>query len=314
MSRYLGRRLLLSVPTLFLVIVVTFLMIRLAPGDPAEAFLQEVRATQEQFIALRHRLGLDRPIPVQIAYYIGRVLTGDLGYSYFTRQPVLHMILSRFRFTLELALAATVLSTVIGIPLGILAAARRNRALDYAISTAAVAVYSMPRFWVGLLLILIFSLRFSWFPIIGVGVEGNLIDRLHHLVLPTVAIGLSRIALLARITRSSVLDVLRQDFVRTARSKGVAEPRVLVRHTLRNALIPILTVVGLGLGHLLGGAIIVETVFVRAGLGTLLVDAIRSRDYPVVQGTILFFALGIVLVNIMVDALYALADPRIRYA
>jgi ABC-type dipeptide/oligopeptide/nickel transport system permease component len=313
MTRYLARRLLLAIPTLLLVLIATFLMIRLAPGDPAQAFLEETSATEERLRVVRRQLGLDRPLPVQLAYYAVRVVRGNLGHSYFSHQPVLTMIMTRLPFTLELAAAATLLSIALGIPLGILAALRRGRGVDMLISTVAVVTYSMPRFWVGLLLILLFALRLQWFPVIGAG--GTTIgSRLYHLMLPMLAIGLSRVALLTRITRSTMLDVLRQDFIRTARSKGVGERAVLSRHALRNTLIPILTVVGLGLGHLIGGSIIAEAVFVRPGLGTLLIEGIRARDYPVVQGSLLFFAVGIVAMNILVDALYALVDPRIRYS
>ena len=314
MTAYLVSRLRLSVITLFLVLLATFVMIRLAPGDPTGAFLEEIRATPETIAVLRGQLGLDRPLPIQFAYYVGRVVRGEFGRSYQSRQPVGAMVLRVLPYTLELALAATLLSAVVGLPLGILAARRRNTIVDYVSSTLAVAVYSMPRFWVGLVLILLFAVRYPWFPVIGVGNETNFLDRLYHLVLPTLALGLSRVALVTRITRSAVLNVLQQDYIRTARSKGLGEPRVVWHHLLRNALIPIITVVGLGLGGLIGGSVIVETVFVRAGLGMLLVEAIRARDYPVVQGTVLFIAVGIVLVNILVDFLYAFLDPRIRFA
>src|SRR5579884_3594921 len=290
MGAYLVRRVLLAIPTLGLVLIATFFLVRLTPGDPAAAYLEEVTVTRSQLEAVRHQLGLDRPVPVQLLYYAHRVLRGDLGRSYFTHQPVLAMIGARAGFTLELALAATVLSVVLGVPLGVVAASKRNTLLDYLVSTAAVVCYSMPRFWVGLLLILTFAVRLPWFPVIGAGTPGNPIDLLHHLVLPAVAVGLSRVALLARITRSSVLEVIQQGFVQTARSKGLAERGVLFRHALRNALIPVLTV-----------------------LGTLLVQAMQGRDYPVIQGTLLVFALGIVIVNMIVDAMYALADPRVRY-
>jgi ABC-type dipeptide/oligopeptide/nickel transport system permease component len=289
-------------------------MIRLAPGDPAEAFLSEARVTEEVLAQVRRQLGLDRPVPVQFLYYVGRVARGDFGQSFLKHEPVIAMISNVWPYTLELALAATIVASSIAIPLGVLAATHRNTVFDYTLSTVAAAVYSMPRFWVGLLLILAFAVRVQWFPVIGAGVEGGMFNRLYHLVLPTVTLGLSRAALLTRVTRSSVLESLRQDYVRTARSKGLAESRVLARHALRNALIPIITVTGLGFGRLIGGTILVEAVFVRPGLGTLLVEAIRARDYPVVQGTILFFALGIVVVNVMVDLMYATADPRIRYA
>jgi len=310
--RYLGRRLALAIPTLVLVLVASFLMIRVAPGDPAEAFADEVRMSDERLTVIRRGLGLDRPIPVQFAYYVGHVVRGDLGRSYFTREPVLGMILTRLRFTVELATAAVAVSVTTGVFLGVLAAIRRGTWLDTVTFTAAVGVYSMPRFWVGLLLVLIFAVRFPWFPVIGAGTSGSLLSHLHHLVLPTLAMALAQAAMLSRVTRGSVLDILDQDFIRTARGKGLTERRVLFRHALRNALLPILTVIGLGFGRLLGGSVVIETVFVRPGLGTLLVEAIRARDYPVVQGTILIFAIGIIAVNIVVDALYPLIDPRIR--
>lgn len=313
MGRYVLRRILLAFPTLFCILLATFLMIRLAPGDPADAFLEEIRATPETLARLRHHLGLDRPLPVQFAYYVGRAVRGEFGTSYFHGRPVLDLLRSRLPFTLELALAATVLSVLLGIPLGMAAALHRASALDYLISTVAVLGYSLPRFWVGLLLILIFALRLEWFPVIGGGAGGSLPSRLSHLVLPAIAVGISQTALLARMTRTSLLEVLQQDYVRTARSKGLPGRIVLGRHALRPALIPVVTVVGLGIGHLLTGSIVVETVFVRPGLGTLLVEAIRSRDYPVVQGTLLFFGMGIVVLNIVVDLVYTALDPRVRY-
>lgn len=287
-------------------------MVRLAPGDPAEVYAEELTISEERLATIRRGLGLDRPVPVQFAYYVGHVLRGDLGRSYFTREAVLGMILTRLPFTLELAVCAEAVSVAIGVPLGILAAVRRDTWRDHVTFGAAVGAYSMPRFWVGLLLTLIFAVRLPWFPVIGAGAAGGVLSRLHHLVLPTVAIALAQAALLSRVTRGSMLEVLAQDFVRTARSKGLAGQFVLFRHALRNALIPILTVASLSFGRLLGGSVVIETVFVRPGLGTLLVEAIRSRDYPVVQGTILIFALGIIAVNIAVDALYPLIDPRIR--
>jgi len=310
-SGYLGRRLALLGPTLFLVLVATFLMIRLAPGDPALAFVEDRDPPEAQLAAMRHRLGLDRPVPVQFLYYFGRVLRGDLGRSYFSHEPVLGMILRRLPFTVELAVAAQLLSIVIGIPLGVAAATRRNSWLDHAISGLAAALYSTPRFWVGLLLVLLFAVHLGWFPVIG-GTSAGILGRLHHLVLPSLSIALAHGALLARTTRGSLLDVLRADFVRTAHSKGLPEPRVLRRHALRNALLPVATIVGLSFGRLLGGSLIAETVFVRPGVGTLLVEAVRGHDYPVVQGTIFFLGGAIVFVNILVDLIYALIDPRIR--
>jgi peptide/nickel transport system permease protein len=311
-STYVGRRLLLLVPTLLLTLVTTFIMLRLAPGDPADALLEEIQAGEAQHVAVHHQLGLDRPVPVQFAAYVSRVLRGDLGRSYFTREPVLEKLLSRLPFTLELALAAQAVAMAIGLPFGVLAAVRPRTWFDYAASAGAVAVHSMPRFWIGLLLMLTFAVHLEWFPVIGAGRQGDLLDQLLHLVLPVLAIALVHSGQLARTARASLLEVLRQDFVRTARGKGVPERRILLRHALPGALVPIMTIIGLGFGRLLGGAVVVETVFVRPGLGTLLAEAIRARDYPVVQGTILFFAVAIVLVNIVVDIGYAVFDPRIR--
>ncbi|MDR7543517.1 MAG: ABC transporter permease [Armatimonadota bacterium] len=312
MARYVVRRLGVALSTLGLVVAASFLMVRLAPGDPAEAFADEVRLSDEQLTRARHALGLDRPVPLQFAAYLGRLLRGDLGRSYFSQEPVGALIRSRLRFTLELALAAHVLSVAIGIPLGLLAAVRRDSWLDHLAMTSAVALHAMPRFWIGLALLLVFALRLPWFPVIGAGSPGDPLDRLHHLVLPAMAVALTQAALLARVTRAGMLEALSQDFVRTARGKGLAPRHVLIRHGLRSALPPVATVAGLGLGRLLGGSVVIETVFVRPGIGTLLVEAMRSRDYPVVQGAILIFAVGIVVLNAAVDLLYPVFDPRVR--
>jgi peptide/nickel transport system permease protein len=311
-TRHTVRRLGVALSTLCLVLVASFLMVRLAPGDPAEAFADEVRLSDQQLAQTRRALGLDRPVPVQFAAYLGRLLRGDLGRSYFSGEPVAVLIGSRLRFTLELAVAAHLLAIAMGIPLGLLAAVRRDSWLDHLALTSAVALHAMPRFWIGLALLLVFALRLPWFPITGAGSSGDPLDRLHHLVLPAMAVALAQAALLARVTRASLLEALSQDFVRTARGKGLTSRHVLIRHGLRSALPPVVTVAGLGLGRLLGGSVVVETVFVRPGIGTLLVEAMRARDYPVVQGAILVLAMGIVVLNTAVDLLYPVFDPRVR--
>ena len=305
MGPYLLKRIVLAAPVLVGVSIVVFTMVRLIPGDPAQLMAGQA-ATQEIITGIRRDLGLDRPIVVQYAYFLRNAVRGDLGYSLFNRAPVTDELALRFPNTVRLGLASMLVAVAIGIPAGIISATRHLSWIDSLVMIVALAGVSMPVFWLGLNLILVFAVRLHWLP--AIGHEGWA-----HLILPAVTLGAASAAIIARMTRSAMLEVMRQDYVRTARAKGVAEPSVIGRHALRNALIPVVTVVGLQLGTLLGGAVLTESVFAWPGVGRLLVDAVLARDYPIVQGTVLLIATTFVLLNVLVDVLYAVLDPRIRY-
>jgi ABC-type dipeptide/oligopeptide/nickel transport system permease component len=310
MTRYLVKSLVGVIPTLWGVATVVFFLVHLTPGDPALAILGP-HATAESVVELRHNLGLDKPLHVQYAAFMGRLLQGDLGRSIVTDQPVLLEALRPFPYTVQLALAGIVVALVLGIPVGVISAVRRNTLLDYLVRATSISGISVPVFFLAIVFLWIFSFELGWFPMIGVGDTSSWTSLLHHIVLPALTIGISMAVLIMRLTRSSMLDVLSQDYVRTARAKGLAEGPVVMVHALRNALLPIVTVVGLYIGQLLGGAILTETVFARQGVGKLLMDAISARDYPQVQGTVLIFATAVILVNLLVDAIYKVVDPRI---
>jgi ABC-type dipeptide/oligopeptide/nickel transport system permease component len=305
LSAYVLRRLVLAVPTLVGVTVVVFALIRLVPGDPARLVLG-LQASEEEVQRLRVQLGLDQPLPVQYARFLARLLQGDLGRSVVTGEPVLREIGARLPATVQLAVTSTVVATLAGVAAGVVSATRQYSWWDYAVMTVALFGISLPVFWLGLMLMLLFSVHLRWLPAGGYGTPA-------HLVLPTVTLAAFSVAIIARMTRSSLLEVLHQDYVRTAWAKGLSSRAVVLRHALKNALIPVVTVIGLQFGGLLGGAILTETVFAWPGMGRLLVGAIVARDYPVVQGTILVFAALFTLVNLAVDVLYAYVDPRIHY-
>jgi len=314
-GRYLLRRLLHLGPVLLGVSLVVFLVIHLTPGDPAEVMLGSL-ATKEDLASLRTALGLDQPLHVQYVLWISHVVRGDLGRSLWMKRPVLAEVLERFKATLVLTASALLLSTVGGIALGIASATRANSLLDRLSAIASLFGASMPVFWLGIVLMVIFSLWLGWLPASGMFAPyggGGLRDLLAHLALPALTLAAASVTIIARLTRSTMLDVLGQDYVRTARAKGVTEWAVVVRHALKNALIPIVTVVGVQTGYLLGGAVLTETVFAWPGVGTLVVQGILARDVPLVQGCVLVIALTFVLVNLAVDVLYAYLDPRIRY-
>jgi peptide/nickel transport system permease protein len=305
MGVYVARRLLLLVPVLLGVSLASFGLLQLVPGDAALILAGE-EATEETLARIRREHGLDRALPVQYLVYLRNGLRGDLGISIQSRQPVSTLIAQRFPFTLKLACLAILFSALLGVVAGVVAATRRNSALDLAALLGSLVGISLPIFWLGLLLMLVFSVKLRWFPAGGSGTAV-------HLVLPAVVLGAASSAVIARMTRASMLEVLRQDYIRTARAKGVAERLVVYRHALGNAMIPILTVFGLEFGYNLGGAVLTETVFSLPGVGRLIVEAIFARDYPVVQGAILVVATTFVLVNLLTDAAYAVFDPRIRY-
>ncbi len=305
MWRYVLKRVVLALPVLVGVSVVVFVAIRLIPGDPAQLMAGQA-ATQEVVQQIRQSLGLDQPLPVQYLYFLRNVVRGDLGRSLFNGAPVVEELAQRFPRTVRLALASMAVASLIGIPAGILAATRRSTWVDTAVMLVALAGVSVPVFWLGLNLILLFSVRLQWLPSFGY-------ETWRHLVLPSLTLGAASTAVVARMTRSAMLEVLGQDYVRTARAKGLAERVVVSRHALRNALIPVVTVLGLQLGTLLSGAVLTETVFAWPGIGRLLVEAVLARDYPIIQGATLLIAATFVVLNVAVDVLYGLLDPRIRY-
>ena len=305
MTRYVLRRLLQLVPTLLAVTVLIFLMVRLIPGDPALLIAGE-NATPELLASIRERLGLDRPLTTQYGQYLASLVRGDLGTSIRTHRPVADEILTRLPATLELALAAGLLFSVTGILLGVVAGIRRGRFADHVIRVLSLVGVSSPDFWIGILLMLVFSLQLRLLPSAGRG-------SLAHVVLPAVTASLIGIALVSRLVRTSVVEILGEDYVRTAWAKGLGRRAVVYRHTLSNALIPAVTIVGLEFGVLLGGLVVIESVFAWPGTGKLLIDAIRMRDYPVIQAVILLFSMMLALVNLLVDLLCGVLDPRIRY-
>lgn len=332
MSTYLIRRVLESLPVVFGVSVLVFLLLRLIPGDPAIALLGE-RASAENVAAIRERMGLEKPLPEQYVIWISSLLQGDLGNTVRGNIPIKNELRSRFPATAELALVAITLATAIGVPLGIASAVRRNSLLDTATMFGALLGVSIPIFVLGLLLIYLFGVQLRLLPFIGridatipletrtgllvvdAFISGNwpaLGDALRHLVLPALTLFTVPLAIIARITRSAMLEVLNQDYIRTARAKGLAERPVIFRHALRNALLPVITIVGLQLGTLLSGAVLTETIYAWPGVGKWLYDSIVARDYPIVQAVTLIIALIYIAINFVVDILYALVDPRIR--
>ena len=315
MRRYVVRRLLLLVPVLLGVSVIIFMVLHLAPGDPAEIMLGS-QATQADLERLRAELGLTEPLYVQYVHWLGLVARGHLGRSIWMKRSVLNEVLGRFKATLVLTGAALVLSTAGGVALGIASATRPNSLLDRLSAMASLFGASMPVFWLGIVLMVIFALWLGWLPASGMFAPyggGDLRDLLVHLALPAVTLAAASVTIIARLTRSTMLETLGQDYIRTARAKGVVERAVVLRHGLKNALIPIVTVVGVQAGYLLGGAVLTETVFAWPGVGTLMVQGILARDFPLVQGCVLVVALSFVLINLVVDLLYAWLDPRIRY-
>ena len=334
MFGYLIRRILAAIPVMGVVALFVFLLLRLTPGDPA-AILAGDNATPEQLDRIRTQLGLNEPLYTQFFSWIGRLLHGDLGTSLTTHEPVLTEFLTLFPATIELSFFAMMFSLLVGLPAGIIAALKRNTVADYAVMGVSLTGYSMPIFWWALLLILFFSVHLGWTPVSGrLAVQFDvpmttgfmLLDTLRsgdwpavrsafsHLVLPSIVLGTIPLAVIARMTRSSMLEVLREDYVRTARAKGLPYWEVVLVHALRNALIPVITVIGLQVGLLLSGAILTETIFSWPGVGNWLIHGVQSRDYPVVQGGILLVATIVISVNLIVDLLYGVINPRIRHA
>jgi len=305
-TRYISSRLLVTIPVVFGVSLAVFSMLFLIPGDPVKMMLSEFATNPEQIARMRAQLHLNEPFAEQFGRFVWGALRGDLGSSIRDRRPVTTEILEVLPATLQLSLAALVLAAVLGIALGIIAAVHQNSWWDLGSMVVALVGVSVPSFWLGLLLIFLFSLRLEWLPATGGG-------GLDHLLMPAFALGLGAAAIIARLTRSSMLEVLRTEYMTTARAKGLGGPSVVLRHGLLNALIPIITIFGLQFGSLLAGTVIIETVFGRPGVGRLLVNAILNKDFPLVQGIVLFVAAGYVLINLAVDVVYAAVDPRIRY-
>jgi peptide/nickel transport system permease protein len=313
MAGFLIRRILSVVPVLLIVAVLVFLMLRLVPGDPAVVLAGET-ASPELILQIRERMGLERPIVVQFGIWLADVLRGDFGESYFFRTKVSTLILQRLEPTLALGSAALLLAVVIAVPLGVLAAFRQGSWIDRGVMGLSVAGFSVPVFVLGYLLVWVFSIELEWLPVQGYArIAEGVGPFLERLILPAVTLAIVYVALVARITRTSVLEVLGEDYIRTARAKGLADGEVLARHALRNAAVPILTIIGIGLSVLIGGAVVTESVFAIPGLGRLTVEAVLSRDFPVVQALILLFSTGYVMVNLLIDIGYAFLDPRIRY-
>ena len=336
MIRFLLRRLALTVPTFVALMFVTFMMIRLVPGDPIEVRRGERGISPERLAELRHEMGLDQPIWKQFVDYVWGLLHGDFGVSIITKNPILQEFLHLFPATIELSVCALLFATIIGIPAGVIAASRRGGVYDQTLMGLALTGYSMPIFWWGLILILIMSNTLHLTPVSGrvdlikyfypqvtgfmlidsliSGQKGAFLDAVRHLILPTIVLGTVPLAIIARMTRSSMLEVLKEDYVRTARAKGLAPYRVIGIHALRNALIPVVTVIGLSIGSLLAGAVLTETIFSWPGVGKWLIESIGRRDYPALQGGIMLISSIVIVVNLLVDLTYGLINPRIRHA
>jgi len=337
MLRFIVTRLGLVIPTFLGIILLTFVLIRLVPGDPVEVRVGERGISPERHAELLHEMGLDRPLYVQFFDYVGGVLQGDLGISVITHRPVMDEFLTLFPATVELAIFALIFATLIGLPAGILAAVKRGSVYDHTVMGVSLTGYSMPIFWWGLLLILFFSVFLGWTPVAkrlgddffidevtgfmlidtlldnDPSNKGAFLNALHHLILPTIVLGTVPLAVIARMTRSAMLEVLGEDYIRTARAKGLGVYRIVAVHALRNALVPVVTVIGLQVGILMGGAILTESVFSWPGIGKWLVESISRRDYPALQGGVLVIAALVMAANLAVDLLYGLLNPRIRH-
>ena len=313
MQGYILRRILATIPVMLIVAVLVFVLLQIAPGDPADLLSNE-NTPEDQVQKIRERMGLDRPIPVQLFFWLRNLLQGDLGNSVFSNKPVTGLLAQRAIPTVSLAILIEIVAIGLGVPLGTIAAWKQGSLFDRGIMVFASLSFAVPGFFLGFIVIWVFALKFPILPAGGyVPPSEDLFTFFKHLILPSVAAGLIVMALITRMTRSSVLEVLREDYVRTARAKGLSENAVLIRHALKNAALPIITVIGLGLAGLLSGVVVIEQVFAIPGFGRLMVDGIVKRDYPIIQGAILVTAAIFVLVNLLIDASYALFDPKIRY-
>ncbi len=311
MIRYSLKRLLLAVPTLLVMLTAIFVLVRLVPGDPAVVILGD-HATAASLRALRAELGLDQPLAVQYVAFISHVATGDFGQSLSSRRPVLQEVATVLPSTIELTLAALAIGTALGLPLGIATAAWRNSWIDYAGRVLSLVGLSVPAFVSGILMLILFAIELGWFPVLG-GTGAGPAERLRGLVLPAFNLGIIMMAYVVRVTRSSMLGVLGEDYIRTARAKGVRLGRLILRHALRNGLIPIVTIVGLYFGTLIGNSVLTEIIFSRPGLGKLILGALNTRDYTLLQGVMIIFAICVIVVNTLTDLAYGLVDPRVTY-
>lgn len=318
MRGYVLKRLVQAIPLLFIITIISFFIINLAPGDPVYMFVNPDQVAQQDLEMIRHQLGLDRPIIIRYFIWLGNLLQGKLGNSFYYSRPVVQVLFEALPNTLILALFATIFSFAVAIPAGIISAIKRNTAIDYFFSTVSFVGVSLPSFWFGLLMILFFSLKLNWLPTSGMAsldMQGVsvFIDRARHLVLPTLVLGMGTMASKMRYMRSSMLEVIRQDYVRTARAKGLSGFIVISKHALRNALLPIITLLGFIIPSLVGGAAIVETIFGWPGIGRIAVQAAFTRDYPLMMGNLMLSSIMVILGSLIADVLYAVADPRIKY-
>lgn len=310
---YISKRMLSFVPTLLTLAVLVFFMIHLVPGDPAQMMLG-IEASPQAVSELRVMMGLDRPLLEQLVQFTGKLLQGDLGRSYYLERPVVQAIHEAMPATLSLAALALVVSVGLGIPAGVVAAVHKNSWVDATVMGGALLGISVPNFWIGLNLIFLLSVKWGLFPTGGyTDLSADALDWLWHMILPAIALGVMQAALIARMTRASMLEVLRMDYIRTARAKGLAERTVIYKHAFKNSLIPVITVIGVVIGLMLGGSVVIESVFTLPGMGRLVISAVQRRDYPVVQGVILFIAAAYMAVNLVVDITYGWVNPRIRY-
>jgi ABC-type dipeptide/oligopeptide/nickel transport system permease component len=313
MMSYVFRRVLLAVPTLFLMLTAIFVLVRLVPGDAASVILGD-QASAASLAALREKLGLDQPVHAQYLAFLGKVLTGDLGQSLSSGRSVIQEVLLVLPSTIELTIAAVAIGLVFGLPLGVAAALSRNGWVDYVSRIVSLVGLSFPAFVSGILMLIVFSIQLGWFPVLGnTSGTGNLIERLRALALPALNLGIIMTAYVMRVTRAAMLGVLTEDYIRTARAKGVGPGQLVVTHALRNSLIPIITVVGLYFGTLIGNSVLTEIIFNRPGLGKLIIGALNARDYTLLQGLMIIFAICVIIVNTLTDLAYGLVDPRVKY-
>ena len=311
MLRFIAKRLLFAIPTLLGVLTLVFFLVRIVPGDPALVVLGD-QASPEALAILRERLGLNKPLPVQYVDYLGGIAHGDLGRSLTTNRPVMTDMLAVLPNTIELTLASLLIGLVGGVPLGVLAAVKRGGIADWLARIVSLIGLSFPAFVSGVLLLVLFAIQFRWFPVISAPRSGDVLERLRALALPAINLGVIMIAYVTRVTRSGMLNALGQDYVRTARAKGVPARLVVWRHALRNVLIPIVTIIGLNLGVLIGNSVLTEIVFSRPGLGKIIVNALNTRDYATLQAMMVVFAFAIVITNVLTDLVYGLVDPRVK--
>lgn len=314
MTTYVARRILLAIPTLFVMLTAIFVLVRLVPGDAASVILGD-QASAASLAALRERLGLDQPVGVQYLAFIGKVLTGDLGQSLSSGRSVVQEVLLVLPSTIELTVAAILIGLVFGLPLGVAAALTRNGWVDYVSRVVSLVGLSFPAFVSGILMLIVFAIQLGWFPVLG-STSGNasLTERLRTLALPALNLGIIMTAYVMRVTRAAMLNVLTEDYIRTARAKGVGRAQLVMRHALRNSLIPIITVVGLYFGTLIGNSVLTEIIFNRPGLGKLIIGALNARDYTLLQGLMIIFAICVIVVNTVTDLAYGLVDPRVKYS